>query len=398
MPEKPLPPPPTHPDDPPFVCIPINPSWIPYIIGLLRPAKFPEYWSGTLDENRNARRDIQNLIYQFQTALECGEMVTNCCVPLPAIYRIASDGTSTEISYDGGQTWGQNPYDPRLKEPIVTGIPGVELLDCCNAAGATKDAIKDRIEQIGAVNTQNLTFTEIAIIIIGIILILIPVGVLQPEFLIWIIPMVISLVKALVGLGNEAFLAQFTPAVWDAVQCNAFCALGDECLWTPSTFAAFQALNMSQLPNGGLFGVNTNIRDVVNVMGIAELNFAAIQGIGAEYDCSGCECGCTANWTVITGNTVETGDNFVIVSSVDVPGIGQYVEIRSSGDNDCCLVRYELISGAIDVTAYIPCGLPVLLENEVFSWAGTVCARFAAFKSSQAFTVKLVYVGDCSQA
>src|SRR5512147_317295 len=109
-----LPPPTTHPDEPPFACIEINQSWIPYIIGALRPMRYPEYWAGTLEENRTARKDVNNLINQLSIAGECGDM--ECCfiteTTTVILHQVNSVTLQLEISVDGGQTWTPDPESP----------------------------------------------------------------------------------------------------------------------------------------------------------------------------------------------------------------------------------------------------------------------------------------------
>src|SRR5437868_390967 len=125
--------PPTHVNDAPHQSICVNVEWIPAIIAMINPAKYPEFWAGTLDENRRARREIQNLLYLISTAEECDMSI--CCEPAIYIYRQNPDTGRAERSSDFGTSWTPDPADPvyhttQQIPPVTSGVSSTK----CDAA------------------------------------------------------------------------------------------------------------------------------------------------------------------------------------------------------------------------------------------------------------------------
>jgi len=160
-------PPAEHPDEEPLICVQLNRSWISYLIGALAPLKYPEYWSGTLEENRQARRDTNNLIFMLMQSVECGDdpmAVNYCCVDRHIIKRVNPVTLQVEISIDGGETWTP---DPKGLDTIVTElpppVPNGTAADKCHAAGNGYGHIQDMIEVIHQQKQDDVTLSEMIV-------------------------------------------------------------------------------------------------------------------------------------------------------------------------------------------------------------------------------------------
>jgi len=231
MPYQPLPPPPQHPDEAPFACVQINQSWIPYILGLLRPAKFPEYWAGTLEENRNARRDIQNLIYQFQIAGECGEM-NICCEDQIYIYNINNITGRWERSTDNGATWLPDPADPihliRQLPPIVRATVNATKCDAStNAMEHIEDLIAHESETIGTAITVFDLAVGVAAFLLEVMIIIITGGIGSPAALA-IAAAIWAAAAASLNAGKAHYDAYWTNEHKDKIFCALYCNIGND--------------------------------------------------------------------------------------------------------------------------------------------------------------------------
>jgi hypothetical protein len=372
MPPQPLTPPPAHPDEAPFVCIQINSTWIPYIIGLLWPAKFPEYWAGTLEQNRNARRDVQNLIYQFQGMEDCGEM-NNCCIDLYIIQRVNVSHGGVEISIDNGTTWTPKPGTliTKIVEPVPPVITGVSA-DKCEAANNANQGCLEYIENVSTNFTEGVLIIDFGLAVAGNIIALALILLATPE----LIPVETAVLTDIGVAVTGAFEAG--KAAWDSywsienkqrVFCAIVCTIGTNGSWGANEFEAFYAKLSHDLPG--------HVAKVLFMAMIGQLNKPGLNVMAAkkgtiELDCTDCDCEehCDITlWSLLDGasgviDTTTRTDTFVQIAS-SLRGDGRwYVIFIAPTSADCCNIGAQgdnsgqiyVPSGTPDASSYSPCG------------------------------------------
>lgn len=77
-----------------MVCLAINVDWIPVLLGLLQPYRYPEHWTGTLEENRDARRKVIDLLAILADATEGNCMAVKDVRMNGCLLQITTDGSS----------------------------------------------------------------------------------------------------------------------------------------------------------------------------------------------------------------------------------------------------------------------------------------------------------------
>lgn len=337
---SPLPPVGAHPEDEPLVCLQINEQWIPYIIGALWPMKFPEFWAGTLDENRNVRRDAINLILIFEKAMEDCGMSNGCCdgsdLLITVITRVTVNG-QIQISIDNGQTWHDSPTDPRVTMPSLPPPVGVNVADKCNAASNALEAVKAYVEDISNRIDTFTTLETIVLEIAGAAMAAILVALGQDK-LATMVEAAIQTAVALIGHSKAEWDAIWTQEAYDAVLCLFFCNITSDGTFTEQGWANCINQAMSKLPTTGAIsgGVAYQIHELLRIWGLNGLNRAAAIGAAATGDCSDCACGCSLdNWVITCGTLVSRTATEIVVQSVQIDG-SWVAEIKSPSDASCC--------------------------------------------------------------
>jgi hypothetical protein len=405
MPQPPLTPPPCHPDEPPFVCIQINTSWIPYIIGLLRPAKFPEYWSGTLDENRNARRDVQNLIDQFQVMESCEDM-TNCCLDLYIIQRVNVDTGNVEISIDGGTTW--QPAPGSLPTKIIEPAPPVT-----SGTSATKcDAATNAMEQVqGWIDHVTLAFDiaaglvdfaiAVASAILDAILLILSEGALTAAEA-QIIAIITGAITAIWEGGKAIFADYWTPEIKDDILCSLYCTIGEDGHFTDAQFAAFRQKISAKLPGGAAKALFLGF---IGSVGRQGLNAMAASGNSALADCAHCACDddCASSWASAdisnrTWGKIVARDS--VAGSIDIESdllatdSFYYCVIKTPTDMDCCIFDHSIGNPTPDDgtgAAWVECGVTQDLSHLTFGIASGHCVNLLVWKSTAPFQIRVFF-------
>ena len=366
MSQDPLPPPPSHPDEPPFVCIQINQSWIPYIIGLLRPAKFPEYWAGTLDENRNARRDVQNLIDQFQEMGECGDM-TICCEDQIYILRINPETGRMERSPDGGTTWIPDPTDPvhiiRPNPPIVRSTVDATKCDAStNALEHIEDIITLQSENIGTAVTVFELASAVALLLLEIFIIVLTGGTGGIPG-IAIITAIWAAASAALTEGKTAFDDYWTNERKDAILCALYCNISDNGTFTEAQYEAFKhKVRLDCPPSPALDFAMT----AINAGGVQGMNQMASYGTASNADCAACDCvtECDINaWSIWNGTEnygaiVQVTSTYIVCDMFLAPEtVGEYfLRMKTPSNNTCCAItKVEALTGEINISQYTKC-------------------------------------------
>lgn len=372
MPTEPLPPPNVHPDEPPFVCIQINPVWIPYIIGLLWPARFPEYWAGTLEENRQARRDIQNLINQLQELGECTDM-TNCCQPLYVETRINVSTGQIEVSYDGGTTWTPAPgsFPTQIIEqppPVNTGVAGTKCDAATNAMAQIQGWI-DHVEIAFDVAAGLLDFAIlVASAILDAILLILSEGALTAAEA-QIIAIITGVLTGVWEGGKALFSDYWSPDVKDSILCDMFCTIGEDGAWTNDSFIECRRRFSQHMPSGL---AKTLFLGFMSSVGRQGWNNMAASGASADADCSDCTCpeACDiSTWHILSPgygaiNPANRTATYAEITA-QLRGDGKYYAVFVAVVSDsCCEIdshaeepnTIKVIEGTANFSAYTGCG------------------------------------------
>jgi len=358
---KPLPVPPKNPNDETLVCVQLNEDWIPYIIGILYPMKFHNYWGGTLEENRNARRSAQDLIDLFQSAKDCNDMGNGCCdgtdLLVTVITRVSITGRM-EISIDGGSTWQDNPRAPYMLvpsyPPYLTTNPTANKCDVAKNVQEELLRLKDGfIPFIRTLTTIHDFLIEVCKMLAESIAILLE----APAGLVELIPAIFDWAKHLYTKDPDVLEAEFTPEFWDDVLCMIYCNTPANGIYQESDFDNIisQCVN---LPGGVAYATaGEAIRGFIKFWQVQGLNAVAANGTSEGADCSACDCACTAeNYSIdgSWGTLVSRTPTSITVSSVLFNG-QHYAAVRVADGSPCCHITATPVSGTYSVNVWNGC-------------------------------------------
>ena len=375
MPIGEVPPPSSHPDDTPTVCIEINVEWIPILLGAIQPLKYPEYWSGTLDENRGARKDFGILLDQIMRAEDCG--MTRCCEDTIYITRIDPDTGRLQRSSDDGVTWTTDPNDllnHTIKmTPIVRPTTGGTKCDAAtNFLEHFNDIITGQSENIGTAITVFDLAAAVAGIIIDVIVAIGTGGAGLP----WVVALETALfaaASAAFAEGKTAFDDYWTNENKDLVLCAAFCTIGDNGQFSQTQWEDFKHKVRLTLPAGAALDFTMT---AVNAGGYVGGSNMASYGAAADADCSACDCGtCVVdNWHLGTwqsgsfvplGTEVSRDSTSITAASVDRGDGSQWIYVSSTGSSVCCDLSWDILTGSVSANAGIPCGTDHDISNAI---------------------------------
>lgn len=390
-----------HPEDDPLVCIQLNRLWIPYIIGLLWPAKFPEYWGGTLDENRDTRRDVQTLITILESSLECSDMSNPCCDGTDLLITVQTRVDiygKIEISIDGGATWHDSPDNPGTLAPQ---LPPYTVLNPaankCDAASNILEHMKDTqlrwsgyLRTIVTLGEFLLEACEVALEALLLIL-------KTPEQIQAAGLAILAFLRALYGTQADVYDALFDNALWDKVTCILYCNISEDGTFTAEGWQkAYDGMQTIPDTSGG-FEAAGSLQAMLRVWGYPGINTVAANGVSSTADCSDCDCGCNlADWRVQTlfgGIEISRDTTSITVQGV-VSEVGQWqAAVRTDDVHKCCFLQAIITDGVgnaiychnrcgetIDEAAYKHCGLiptgTVLLNSVLFASNAPFTATF----------------------
>lgn len=294
--------------DEPTVSLCINRDWAAQLLAMVYPAQYPEWWSGTLEENRYARTQVRELLYILSTMEECGDMTT-CCQPAYVIQRINPDTHMIEISTNNGSTW--QPQPGSLPTYIVEPPPPVTS----GTAGTKCDAAKNWMENFQAwvthvtndfdTATSLLSFASAVLeaILVAVVTIL-SLGTLTAVEAA-VLPIIGAACAAVFTAGKTAFVDYWAGDDTDRLEEAIYCTIGDDGAFTDEQFtAAWNKINTTLTGNPSknlLLGMLTSI-------GRQGMNNMAAQGTNAGSDCSAIDCSdcaCSENWFVRFGTPVS---------------------------------------------------------------------------------------------
>lgn len=342
MPKQPIPPPLVEPDEPRCVCISINESWAVLLLGAVHHMQYPEYWAGTLEQNRIARRQAKNLMAVISEAIQMG-----CCcndqTTIPRRERYTSTGRM-EVSYDGGTTWenGDN-FDPRFNSPLWPPLytqPGQDLK--CIAANNAYAVMKDLIDQIQA--EQSLTVDRIAVLVtvfLGTIAVLASGGILAG--------LIAAFGGFILGIGQTALQDMFTSTEWDMIKCILYNNMLEDGSFDT---AGWQAVK-DQVTQQFEYSPRLIIVNQLNLMGPVGLtNAGRKQTASPDVTCEDCENpGWCYDFDFTTGS--HGWEQWLGEGAVYTPGVGWTTVNRQNGGKGLEVIRYFSSSNITEIDVVV---------------------------------------------
>ncbi len=389
MPIGKVPIPVTHVTDEPLVSICVNKQWVPAIMAMVTPARYPEFWGGTLEENRRARLEVQNLLIEMSETGECSMSV--CCTDAYVTQRINPTTGMVEISTDNGATY--QPAPNSLPTMIVEPVPPVTS----GVAGAKCDAVQNVMTQIEAwithVTNDFDTATDIFAFGVGVVsaiadavLLILSEGALT-TIEGGILAAIAAAVAAVYAGGKTLFSNYWTDDVKKTIKCDLYDAIGDDGSFTDATFSAYWNQVNLDLPGAV---AKMLFMGFMSSTGRQGLNAMAASGRSSGSTCSECTDLCALdNWHTGLGTETSRTDTTITMNSEFVSGSGSYAQITTDDPSLCCKVEASLGEGFN--IAYIPCGQPILPENFVTYTGGFVCASFIMVSRTESATFEVTY-------
>jgi len=364
------------PDAPPdeTICyrleIPADYNWIALVRGalseLVKAYNFEQFGSYTPEQTALRFLDMYDE-FVFQGCSNMG-----CCYDL-VLNRLTEEG-ALEISTDGGETWVQNPNDPRVTgvalPPPVMDATHTKCDAATNGGQHFSDFIAAYSESLGAAASVAALALEIAALIAAMLF--------APESIPLLLPLLIAAVAAAFDLGQVAWDAYFTSDVHDDILCALACNIGDDGQFTPAQFEGFLADLNSWLPEGVAKGVFISHVRAIGVIGVNNL---CSYGSSAEADCSSCACdGCDAdNWVPwddwYDPERFERGHDDELdvdyINAWSTPVTGSYaLAITTNNPNRCCGIHIQTISGGAGNLRWDLCGEPLTVPPDDFNHFG----------------------------
>lgn len=329
MPIGKIPVPEPHIEDSPTVQLCINRTWAETLIGQIWGLRYPEAWSGTLEENRRARGEIKNLITMLMGEDSCD--MNNCCEVTIYIYRINTDTGRHERSSDGGTTWVPDPVDPIFSTmmqpaPVRDGVSTTKCDAATNFLTHFQDLVTGSSENLGTATSIVQLAGGIAALLLDIFIIIVTEGA-GAAIVTAITAAIFSGISAAFAEGKAAFDAYWTSDVYRAVLCAAYCTIGSNGQWTQAKWEEFKHQVYADCPPSAALQM---VMTAVNAAGYVGGNNMASYGAAAESDCSDCTaCAeCPIEWTFYNADVLSHEGNTWVVKTT---GAGHFS--FTSGNN-----------------------------------------------------------------
>lgn len=347
----------------PTICIEINKDWATQLLGIINPARYPEWWGGTLEENRFARAQIRELMYIISLFTECGDMSKFCCVEQPAITRVNPDGGTIQISYDGGDTWENSPqtiqnYITIPIPPVTSGVADTK----CDAATNVQTQVQAWIDQVLTDFDTATTLLDFALgiaeAILGAVLAILSAGTLTVAEAL-VLPIIAAAATATFGAGKVAFEDYWTPEALSSILCAAVCCIADDGSFNEAQFNCFWNKCNVDLPVGP---AKLLFMGFLSSVGASGLSAMAASGTSADSDCSDCTCSDFLRVFVSSGGGTEIswdGESLIAEPTADGDHWTLFCQLTGSGfDVNACgyMGVVEILSGTVDDTFYQACG------------------------------------------
>jgi len=371
--------------DKPTICLEVSCAFIPYLVGLLELARWPDRFSGTPEQQQKSAGLFRDLMGEI--AMSCG--CDGSEVTIVIDHRITIYG-EWQISIDGGETWtpdpaGIEPQIPSLPPPVneVTGV------DKCKAASwGVEHAQKWKDEYIAQLEETNTEKEKAVAVLLALVDMLLVVAGLP--WLTGAASILLGLMEVYLEMSPEAFAALFTSDVWDDFLCILFCNMRDDGTFDTAGFKAAGDDCESKISGGfGSTSAALWLQIMLKQIGREGLNQICAYGTIETMDCDDCECNdpCDLDfWTidpsddnsngVIDGRNPMTGD--ITVSSTEPKSDGKYYVVFSTsrlhGANSGCYCNTNLTCNFEDRgTPYAP-AIPSggLMQNHCVNHVGLV--------------------------
>ncbi len=381
--------------DEPTICIPVNVDWIPALLAMVSPARYPEFWAGTLAENRRARLEVQNLIYLISNGGLCD--MSTCCIPPYIIKKIDPETGMIVISPDNGSTWQPAPgglptYIVEPVPPVTSGVASTQ----CDAANNVQAQLLGWITHVTndfdtAVDIFAFGSAVIAAIADAVLLILSAgtLTLIEAEI-------ITAIGAAITGAwlaGKTIFSNYWTDPIKAKILCAIYTHIGSDGAFTDAGFSDFWNDMNTNLP-GAI--AKMLFMGFLSSVGRQGLNAMAASGVSSGTDCSSvCPTCDLSNWTLNVGTLVSSdavswtvdaafnGSAYVV--SGQTPHVSPY--------DICCHVALAAVSGSPNFPfGQIDCGNDnANPANIIFPLGNTTAMNYFFIDSSAPFTAKLTF-------
>jgi len=336
----------------PLVCIPVNKQWISILIGALNPLRYPEYWQGTLEENKQMREYSKQLVIQIMEYGECGTMpdIQNCCVDVYIIQRIDPITLQLQISVDNGITWQPAPGSaPTMIPQYPAPVPFVSQTKCdaaSNGIGHIQDWVAKVTNDFDIAVTL-LEFIGLVLVAIADLFLVFLTGGAITAFEAQILALIGGALAAVWNGGKALFEGYWTSDVYQQILCILYCNIGDDGSFTEEQYKSVMVQLRGKMGNGA---AKTLFLGMLGAGGRQGLNNFCATGTASESDCSECDCSCFDTWTANLATNINPilasdGHGAYMMWSAVLTAIPDYrVNISNDGhwpseifDQDCCV-------------------------------------------------------------
>ena len=344
----------SDPDSGSQITVCFSADWLPFVIGALQQLALQATWQGDDSAILAAQDRAQLLIAMFGSSDGgCGSTV---CIPN---LRYDSDSDQVQETYDGGETWVDQPAaDPRHATNFRFPVVVADDPQCKAAANMTR-YISDLIDQVLATIGVAGTAEGLLAIILPLIIELGPFGVL--------IDLVLGLCFVLFGAGAAAIEAAFTSGVYDTLTCIFYCNIGADGRVTAAQLTQILSDVNDQI--GGL--VYTVLSGMFLLMGEVGLGNAGTIG-DAPADCSGCDCLPRCHeWTGVGTTAVDALYTYRTFSSALSPLVNftrVTIDWQLNPNPGAVLVDAQLSLGFGDTPIVV--GITTTTGEHVFEFSG----------------------------
>jgi len=314
------------------ICVTLNipdePRYIAAFWGALYELTYWNNWQRDPDHKGAQVAAVWKSIWLYYSGIQ-GDCDAMCCCPEP-LKRVLPDGT-VQTSTDGGLTWQNTPSaDPRETSILFPPLPGEDgATKACKAAenivGMFQSNVEQFIDDLGVLTS----IAAVAAAVTSVIVIVLSGGTLLPA--------VTALAAALTRAGASGIAAAFTSEVWERLNCNIYCVMGEDGRLEQADLTAIKA-KVNEDESGVAAEILNHLIDNYGIVGMN--NLATLQGEGTGETCTECECPAPdwcINFDFSTGNQYGftsagtwDGTGFLATDPVTVGGQPRY---RTAGLN-----------------------------------------------------------------
>ena len=143
-----------------------------------------------------------------------------CCETPQAIYQFTATG-ELQVSYDNGETWQNDPNDPRTTLATLPPVTGSDAR--CDTARSTVGLLHQQADDLIATGGA---WSSLGGLAEALIVLLIAVGIIGTGGA--LAPLLLAFAAAIIGIGSTALDAALTSTVYNQLQCMVFCALTED--------------------------------------------------------------------------------------------------------------------------------------------------------------------------